>query len=123
MGIWIILGVVALLLVGFLLLCRKTGTQFMQNLRRRKPGEPFNPNIDISFYTKGPLCKKAKEGMAFMETLPYEDVYITSEDGLKLHGILFPAEEHPKKIVLGVHGFQSHARNEFGPHIAFYRPS
>ena len=120
-GLWIALAVVALLLIGFVLLCRMIGKNFLGNLHRKAPGEKFNANIDISFYVNGPLPKIAAAGMEYMKTLPHEDVYITSEDGLKLHGTLFPAPDNGKKYVIGIHGFQSHAWNEYAPHIEFYR--
>ena len=118
---WIVLAAAVLLLAGFLALSRKVGDNFLRNLRRKKPGEQFNEDIDVSFYLNGPLPKLAKAEMAYMETLPHEDVYITSEDGLKLHATLFPAPDGRKQYVIGIHGFQSHAWNEFAPHIRFYR--
>ena len=121
MGIWIALAVILLLLIAFVYLCRMIGRKFLKNFSRKNPGEKFTADIDVSFYTNGPLAPVAKAGMAYMETLPHEDVTITSRDGLRLHAELFPAEDHPRKIVLGIHGFQSHARNEFAPHIEWYR--
>lgn len=118
---WVALAVILLLIAGFLGLCHKIGAQFLGNLRKKKPGEAFNPQIDISFYLNGPLPALAREGMAYMETLPREDVTICSEDGLKLHGTLFPAPGKEPNYVIGIHGFQSKAWNEFAPHIAFYR--
>ena len=117
----VLCGILLLLLVGFLLLCNKVGCIFVKNLSRKNPGEKFSADIDVSFYEKSPVRKLAQEGLAYMDALPQEDVYITSQDGLKLHATVFPAEDSPKKFVLGIHGFQSHARNEYAPHIAFYR--
>lgn len=118
---WIVLVIVIILLAGFSALCHKIGDNFTRNLRKKKPGEQFNPDIDVSFYMNGPLPKIAEAGMAYMKTLPHEDVYIKSEDGLKLHATLFPAPDNNKNYVIGIHGFQSHAWNEFAPHIEFYR--
>ena len=119
--IWIIIAVLAVLILGFWALCHKIGDNFTRNLRKRQPGEKFNEDIDISFYLNGPLPSLSKAGLAIMETLPHEDIYINSEDGLKLHGTLFPAPEGSDRYVIGVHGFQSHAWNEFAPHIQYYR--
>ena len=122
MGIWIILLIIIVtLLLVFLFFCHMTGSKFLKNLSRQNPGDTFHVDIDISFYKNGPLAKIAEEGMKYMETLPHEDVYINSEDGLRLHAVLFKAEDTPKKFVIGMHGFQSHARNEFAPYIEFYR--
>ena len=74
------------------------------------------------FYQDSPHYKVSRAGMAVMKTLPCEDVYLTSRDGLKLHAYLFPAEGGAdKKFVLGIHGYKSYARPEFGPYIEFYR--
>ena len=122
MRIWIlVILIIAVLSAGFLLMCHMTGKNFLENLRKRKPGEAFNTNIDVSFYVNGPIKKVAEEGLKYMETLPSEDVYITSQDGLKLHGLLFPADPEQKKYVIGIHGFQSRGKNEYAPHIEFYR--
>ena len=73
------------------------------------------------YYVDTPHYKVSRAGMAFMETIPCEDVYITSRDGLKLHAYLYPAEGNTNKFVLGIHGYKSYARPEFGPYIKFYR--
>ena len=122
MKIWIwIAGIIVVVLVCvFLALCHKIGANFTRNLKRQQPGEKFTEDIDISFYTNGPLPKLAEKGVAYMKTLPHQDVYITSEDGLKLHATLFPAPGDSPNYVIGIHGFQSHAWNEFAPYIQFY---
>ena len=97
MAIWIILAVLLLLAGAFLGLCRMIGSKFLKNLARKNPGEKFTANMDVSFYQNGPLAPLAQKGMDYMDTLPREEVTITSRDGLKLHGYLFPAEEHPKR--------------------------
>ena len=121
MGIWIGMIVVVVFWGTFLGVVQGIGAKFLKNLARKAPGEAFSADIDVSFYQNGPMPKLVEDGMAYMETLPHEEVYITSHDGLRLHATLFPASDHPKRFVLGIHGFQSHAWNEFAPHIAFYR--
>lgn len=120
-GILVTLVVIIFMAIVFWMLCRQIGNNFIRNMRRHQPGEKFTEDIDISFYMNGPLPKLAADGMAYMETLPHKDVYITSEDGLKLHATLFPAPGASDNYVIGIHGFQSHAWNEFAPHIKFYR--
>lgn len=73
------------------------------------------------YYVGTPHYKVSRAGMAVMKTLPCEDVYITSRDGLKLHAYLFPAENGDQKYVIGIHGYRSYARPEYGPYIEFYR--
>ena len=74
-----------------------------------------------SYYVDTPHYKVSRAGMKIMKTLPYDDVYIQSHDGLKLHSYLFPAEEDTKRFVIGVHGYRSYARPEYAPYIEFYR--
>ena len=119
--LWIVLVLVLVLLGGFWGICHQIGSRFLRNLRHKKPGDKFNEDIDVSFYLNGPLPKLAREGVAYMETLPHEDVYITSEDGLRLHATLFPAPGGAADYVVGIHGFQSRAWQEYAPHIAFYQ--
>ena len=47
-----------------------------------------------------PEIKKKKDWLIKQE---HEDLYIKSDDNLKLHGILFP-KENSKKIVICLHG-------------------
>ena len=74
------------------------------------------------YYVGTPHYVASRKGMALMDKLPVEDLYITSRDGLKLHAYLYPAEGgERKKFVIGIHGYKSYARPEFGPYIEFYR--
>ena len=49
-----------------------------------------------------------------------EDVYITSDDGLKLHALLIPAD-NPKGTMLFAHGYRSTILLDFGLVFEFYR--
>ena len=107
--------------LGFLYMVHAVGANFTENLRRRKPGEGYNPDIDVSFYTNGPLSKVADRGLEYMKTLSSEELYLQSEDGLKLHATLFHTKEPSRRFVIGMHGFQSKSRYEFAPHIQYYQ--
>ena len=75
-----------------------------------------------AYYVGTPHYVVSRKGMELMKKIPYEDLYRESFDGLKLHAYLFPAEDGVgKKFLLGVHGYRSYARPEFGPYIEFYR--
>ena len=76
-------------------------------------------------YMETPLYKASVEGVTYMKTTDnVEDLYITSRDGLKLHGYYYPTENKPtdghKKIVIAVHGYKSYSRPQDGPFIGFY---
>ena len=74
-----------------------------------------------SFYLDSPHYKVSRAGMAIMDTLPCKHPSITSFDGLKLEAYFYPAKQDQKRFVLGIHGYRSYARPEYGPYIEFYR--
>ena len=64
-----------------------------------------------------PHIRKCKEVLAEM---PHEDMYIQSEDGLKLHATFFPCE-NSKKLVICFHGYTSEGLNDYSTLAIFYR--
>ena len=73
------------------------------------------------YYIGTPHYKVSQAGLKVMKNMTYEDAYIQSRDDLKLHAYMFPANEKPKKFVIGVHGYRSYARPEYAPYIEFYQ--
>ena len=66
-------------------------------------------------------CKAAKNGT----DAPYEKIFLTSYDGLKLFGRLFVPEAAKKNpdaptIILCIHGYHSDGLGDFAPFIPFY---
>lgn len=49
----------------------------------------------------------------YLMSRPHEDVYITSEDGLRLHGTFFPGTEGAKKIAICLHGYTSQGMSDY----------
>ena len=95
---------------------------FVFNFLFKKPSR--STKVPKSYMEK-PLYKASLEGVTYMKTTDnVEDFYITSRDGLKLHGYFYPVPnadpEKPMKIVIGVHGYKSYSRPQFGPYINFY---
>lgn len=56
-----------------------------------------------------PLIEKRKE---WMLAQPHEEVWITSSDGLKLHGTYFPGEEGTKAVIC-FHGYTSKGMSDY----------
>lgn len=56
-----------------------------------------------------PIIEKRK---TYLMEQPHEDVWITSDDGLKLHGVYFPGEE-TNKAVICFHGYTSQCMSDF----------
>lgn len=63
-----------------------------------------------------PFIKKCKE---YMLAQPHEDVWVYSEDNLKLHGTWFPQEE-AKKVVICFHGYTSRGMNDYTGLSSYY---
>ncbi|MGN1126166.1 MAG: alpha/beta hydrolase, partial [Ruminococcus sp.] len=53
-----------------------------------------------------------EERKKFFLAQPHDDVYITSKDGLKLHGTYFPVGDE-KKIVICFHGYTSEGMKDY----------
>lgn len=63
-----------------------------------------------------PGIRASKEWLAQKEQ---EDVYITSEDGLRLHGTFFPCDGSVKAVIC-FHGYTSEGLNDFSSIAKFY---
>ena len=112
----VILGVLVVLVVAFSL-------ALPHILFHSLFGKPSRSTKIPKYYVDTPHYKVSRAGMALLKTLPSEDHYIQSRDGLKLHAYLFPVngEQHPKKFLLGIHGYRSYSRPEYAPYAEFYR--
>lgn len=70
----------------------------------------------VDWETYIPAMKERREWM--MEQ-PHEDVWITSHDGLKLHGTYFKGEEGNKAVIC-FHGYTSQGVNDYGSLSHYY---
>ena len=109
-----VLVVIAILILTIILLAPNIIFKFIFSKPSRSTKIP-------SYYVDTPHYKVSREGMKILKSLPSEDKYITSRDGLKLHAYMFPAKEPSKKFILGVHGYRSYSRPEYAPYAEFYR--
>ena len=113
--ILIVLGILLVLILGLILATPRLVFNFIF-------GRPSRSTKVPDYYIGTPHYNVSQAGLKIMKELPSEDHYIESRDGLKLHGYLFPTQdEHPKKFVVGVHGYRSYSRPECAPYIQFYR--
>ena len=63
---------------------------------------------------------KIRECREKLKEFPQEDIYIKSEDGLKLHGLFVPCQGS-KKVVICVHGYTSDGLRDYTTLALFYR--
>lgn len=98
------------------------GRRFLKTLRKDSAPLTDLPNVDLSFYEKGPHKEAAKRGREYLDACESEIVETTSFDQTKLSAYFYPSSDKAnKKIMLGMHGFKSNPKSEFGPFAAFYR--
>ena len=111
--------VVLYILIGVLLLILASGAYvFVQAcVRRKELPWMVEEEIKKTNYAKYYNCIVASD--AWLKDHNAEDVYITSRDGLKLHGFWIPAE-NPRGTILLAHGYRSTMLVDFGLAFAFY---
>ncbi len=88
-------------------------TMIRSNAKREKTQEMSGTDWDKYI----PHIRECKAKLAEME---HEDMYIMSNDGLKLHATYFPCEGS-KKIVVCFHGYTSEGMNDYSTLAIFYK--
>ena len=104
----------------FALLCEFVGRMFLKSLKHHHPKDGVVSYQDIPFYQQGPLHDAVKKGIAYLETLSYQEITISSFDNTHLHGYLFSSDQPSNTYIICTHGFQSHGFNEFSMHMEYY---
>ncbi len=110
----IVLGVILLLVLGEYAIARYffKRTMIRSNAKREKTQKMAGTNWDAYI----PHIRECKAKLA---ECPQEDLFITSEDGLKLHATYFPSEGS-KKVVICFHGYTSEGLNDYSTLAIFY---
>jgi len=109
--LWLILGILLLILLSglyvFILAC----------VRRKELPWMVEEEIKKTNYAKYYNCIVASD--AWLKGHNAQDVYVTSKDGLTLHGYWIPAL-NPRGTILLAHGYRSTMLVDFGLAFAFY---
>lgn len=109
--LWFLIGIFLLVLLSgayvFVLAC----------VRRKELPWMVEEEIKKTSYAKYYDCILASD--AWLKVHNAQDVYVTSKDGLKLHGYWIPAE-NPRGTILLSHGYRSTMLVDFGVAFAFY---
>jgi len=109
--LWILLGLLVMILCSgayiFILAC----------VRRKELPWMVEEEIKKTNYGKYYDCIIASD--AWLKAHKAQDVYVTSDDGLKLHAYWIPAE-NPRGTILLAHGYRSTMLVDFGLAYAFY---
>ena len=111
----IILWIVLLVLVLFLL----SGAYVFARVCVRRKELPWmdEEKIKKTTYAKYRSCILASD--EWLKSHHAQDIYVTSKDGLKLHGYWVPVE-NPRGTILLSHGYRSTILVDFGLAFAFY---
>ena len=114
---WIIL-IIAVVLIALTATIYFSARYFFRFTILRKPTATLDKNINANTDWNKHLdfIHKRKDWLKEKNT---EDVFVTSDDGLKLHGTLLECENN-NNCVICFHGYTSRGTNEFGAMAKFY---
>lgn len=103
---------ILLIVIGFILISEFIVAYFaFKAIFGRKPGEGSFKDLDLSNTLYKNHEKRIKEEYIFLESLPFENVYLNSRDGLKLRG--FYINNNSDKTIFFVHGYRATPLNNF----------
>ena len=106
------------LLSAFLLVLASGAYVFILACVRRKE-LPWMVEEDIKKTNYGKYYQCIVSSDAWLKSNNAQDVYVTSKDGLQLHGYWVPAD-HPRGTILLAHGYRSTMLVDFGIAFPFY---
>lgn len=109
--LWILVGTL------ILIFCSGAYVFVLACVRRKELPWMVEEEIKKTNYAKYYNCILASD--AWLKEHNAQDVYVTSKDGLKLHGYWIPAE-NPRGTILLAHGYRSTLLVDFGLAFAFY---
>ena len=111
--------VVFYILAGLFLLIVASGAYVFVLACVRRKELPWMVEEEIKKTSYGRYFNCIIASDAWLKSHNAQDVYITSKDGLKLHGFWIPAE-NPRGTILLAHGYRSTILVDFGLAFAFY---
>ena len=112
--IWLIPAVLLVLAAALMLVCRR--------LLWMALARDGNFTADVSENFKKQMDESRdliEQGRALYDSLPHEDLYLTSFDGLRLHARFYKNGDG-RRVVLLSHGFRSSARCDFAAVFPLY---
>lgn len=107
------------LIIAFLLLILVSGVYVFIVACVRKKDLPWLVEEEIKKTAYGKFYDYIVASDLWLKEHDAKDVYVTSDDGLKLHGLWIPAE-NPKGTVLFAHGYRSTMLVDFGLAFDYY---
>lgn len=114
---WTVFGIitaviVVVLAVLLLLICRKMFDIALVRGNKVVGGDGFEEQL-------ADFKDEWEAGKALYDSIPKEDVWMESFDGLRLHGVLLKNGDG-KKLLIEVHGFRSSAAHDFTAALPYF---
>jgi hypothetical protein len=104
---------IVLALIGLYLVANIALAIYFFNLTILRKDKPMVSASEMGSDDKWKGYKKViEEGRAWVNKKGFEDVYIQSKDGLKLHGYYIQHEKPSNKLLICLHGYTSNAMND-----------
>ena len=114
--------VVVYIMAAILLLLVVSGAYVFIVASVRRKEFPWLDKEKLEKTPFGRFYDRITEADRWLKEKDAKSVYITSADGLKLHGVWVPAE-NPKGTVLLLHGYSSTKLLDFGAAMPYYHES
>ena len=111
--------VLVLILLVLLMLCLLSGAYVFVKACVRRKELPWMVEDELKKTGFGKYYHCILASDAWLKDHNAQDVFVTSRDGLKLHGYWIPAE-NPRGTILLAHGYRSTLLVDFGLAFAFY---
>lgn len=105
---WMWLGIIAIILILAVLIGAYVVYRMAFARNDKVIGTPLD-FPDTEFYT--PYAQEMTQNIKIFLDIPYEDVYITSHDGLKLHGKFYEGKKD-KPVIIFFHGYRANATRD-----------
>lgn len=121
---WFTVALITLLVlaIAFLFFLYFVADYFTKNFfMRAKTSSDVDRDLgDLIEKVDASASTRIREGIANLRTLPLEDVFINSFDGLRLHAKYYQNGNSKRTIIL-VHGYKSYGAHDFSCAIDLYR--
>lgn len=108
-GLYITLGVIAFLLINALICCY---IAYDKTFYRPTKKKHLNPKVGLHRKGYASFAARTERAIDKLLAIPYEDIYITSHDGLRLHARYYHQKDGAP-LVIQCHGYKSASVRDF----------
>ena len=108
--------IIVILIIVTLAVLTAASFYFYNIAVKRSPKDFLDDNPDLAVSSGQTLIN---EGKAWLETVTFEEIEMTSNDNLKLKGYYLPAQTDSQKTVIIAHGYSGRAMNMYS-YAKFY---